>query len=100
MSFSDVDHKKVRHVPEVSHELLELVKLEHKRGSGAAPKTQHQRSVVCRQEATQAEATERRTMQRRMDILTKKNAPFRYFNMLVLSPSMLITELMKLKQGR
>lgn len=46
MCLGDVDHKKVSYIAEVLDELLELLKFVDKRGSGAASKTQHQRSVV------------------------------------------------------
>lgn len=49
MCLGDVDHKKVSYIAEVLDELLELLKFVDKRGSGAASKTQHQRSVVCRE---------------------------------------------------
>ena len=48
MCFRDVDHKKVSYITEIPDELLELLKFEDKRGSGATSKTQHQRSVACR----------------------------------------------------
>lgn len=48
VSLSDVDHQKVCYVAEILDELLELIKFVHKRGSGAAPETQHQWSVVWR----------------------------------------------------
>lgn len=49
MCLGDVDHEKVGYVAEVPDELLELVKSEHERGSGATTETQHQRSAVCRE---------------------------------------------------
>lgn len=50
MRLRDVDDQKVRHVPEVLDELLELVQLEHEGGSGAAPEAEHQRPATCRRE--------------------------------------------------
>lgn len=45
MRLCDVNHQKICDIAEIPDELLELLKFEHKRGSGAAPEVQHQRSV-------------------------------------------------------
>lgn len=55
MSLCNVDHKKVGYIAEVLDELLELIKFVHKRGSGATSKTQHKRSVACRETAMLAQ---------------------------------------------
>jgi len=52
MRLGCVDHNKVRDIPEVLDELLELLKFVDERGSGAASKTQHQRPVACSHENT------------------------------------------------
>lgn len=46
MRLCDVDDQKVRHVPEVRDEPLELVQCEHEGGSGAAPEAEHQRPAT------------------------------------------------------
>lgn len=47
MRLGDVNDQKVSYIAEVLDELLELLKFEHKRGSGATSEAQHQRSVAC-----------------------------------------------------
>ncbi len=58
MGLGDVHHKKV-YIAEILDELLELLKFEDKRGSGTTSKTQHQRSVSCREKAPQNLGAER-----------------------------------------
>lgn len=93
MRLSDVDHKKVSNIAEVLDELLELLKFEDKRGSGAASKTQHQRPVACRyyNGVQNLRSTEGNTIAPKAGKLESHNSPFMYLQILVFSASMLNT---------
>lgn len=55
MRLRDVNHQKICDVTEIPDELLELLKFEHKRGSGATSEIQHQRSVPCGRQQSQTQ---------------------------------------------
>lgn len=89
MRLGDVDHEEVGYVAEVPDELLELLKLVDKRGSGATPKTQHQRPVACKcTRSAKRKSTEGFTEATKLE---SGHRPFIYALMLVFSPSMLNT---------